>query len=629
MDKQDRKVGIEVLMFPTVITALLIVVDYFLRLGAFALLLNHAFLSNLIHKIRQHHLEIRSIFVIFVALTGLASRRIIEEQKNITVLLILALSSGVLFLLGFTSYLYWNLIIYPLSFFGTAYFVHYLVMYITGFKKELSPGIRAINKGRETSTNFIIPTEKGDLLMPLPTYGSYIEGAAGGGKSVLIEQLINQGVRKNYSLFLYDFEGDVTEGGAILSRNVYASLINFKNKHALNTHFAFMNFKDPARSIRCNPLSPKYIKGELDIIEFATTLMTNLNPDWRKKRDFWADNAIAYTIGIIQRLYNDKNLHRFMTIPHLVALCTKSYPSVFKWILDTNDSSLERRIMPLYVAYQEQAKSQIAGAVSSAALPITKLLTKDIFWPLSPEGDEEFDLDITNKSSPICFCIGTIPSQKYSLGPVVSLIALVCMNNMNQLNKHKSLFILDELPTVTIPNIDFLPATARKKGVCAMFAVQSFKQLEEAYGKEKAEIIRDNLSNQFIFKTNSIETAERMVKIFGKDERYEYSMTVGDSTSQTRNAKKEDVLQVRDIMTQKPGHCTGSIAGGDPALFHTQFKYFEMEKPELPPFSQFVNTGDTNLDQDLMLDRVEVNYRRIIEEIDELLRPYDGLEPTF
>lgn len=620
LDKQDRKASSDALLFPTVLIGIIIIFDWLLRASVISpSFLFYDLIDEIIDGIRDNHILLRSLFIILVLFSGISNKKRSLNKVNIIRISFFALISSFGFMYGFSSYLYWNLLGYPISFFLMSIFLPRTIYYLQSInKKELKTGIEGINKGKENLTNFSIPTDKGSMLLPLPTNGTYIEGAAGSGKSVFIEWMIYQAVKKNFSLFLYDFEGNYNEGGALLTRCVLGSLKKYKKKKKLSTNFAFLNFNDPSRTVRCNPLSPKYIKSELDISEFVTTLMTNLNPDWKKKRDFWADNAINYANGIVLRLWRDESLHKFMTIPHLVSICTKDYELVFKWILSSKETDLERQIMPLYVAYKSGASSQIAGAVSSAALPITKLFTKNIFWPLSPLQDEEFSLDITNKKNPICFCVGMVPNQKFSLGPVVSLIALVCMNNMNQLDKHKSLFILDELATITIPNIEFLPATARKKGVCSIFAVQSFKQLEESYGKDAAEIIRDNLSNQFIFKTNSLGTAKRIVDIFGKSEKKEYSETDGDSYSQTLNIREKNVIQPRDIITQQPGHCTGIIAGGDPALFHTQLDYFEIDKPDIPAFSSSINTGSVEQDSEIMNDKVKANFDRINQEIDDM-----------
>lgn len=583
--------------------------------------------SNLEHVnllFARHIHYVRAIYVLLVIIGTFTNSSLSNRSENNIIFVILSILTIALFFLGFNSFPLYNLAGYPVIILLMTYSLIKSIRYIQ-FNSANGGEDKLFGKTKASKESFRLDTAKGPLHITKPEYGIGIEGGAGAGKSVLIKNFLHQAGLKGYGGVLYDFEGDCREpGGAELTRTIMSSIAQYNKgkKQYGSLGFAYMNFGDPSRTVRVNPLSPKYIDSELVLNEFAITLMKNLNPDWLKRTDFWADNAINYAQGILLRLYRDRSLWKYLNVPHLAMICNTDYETVFNWMLQ--DSSLEKMIMPLHVAWREQAKSQIAGAVSSAALPITKILSPEILYPLSPQSEaEEFDLDITNNEHPVFFSIGTIPKFKFSLGPICSLVLLVCMNNMNRFGKRRSLFVVDELPTIFVPNLDNLPATARKKKVGTILAWQSYSQLENAYGKEKASITRDNLSNQFVGKGRNIESAERIIKYFGKKDIYKESFSQslsGDSVSY--QSTKEDRLQASQIVNQPIGHFTGVLPEGDPPYFHTQFDYFEPKLLNIPVFSKKWNTSNDELDSEMMRKEVEENYIRIEREVNMLLEPY-------
>lgn len=585
--------------------------------------INSEKLNSLSFKLSSKSHILKGTYVILIIAASFLTVTISDSKKNSLPYVFLSLMFIVLLFIGFTRIPEYNLYGYPLTLILSAFFTVKAVQFLKMSTEDNKEKLFAKTKGDTFSFKF--STKDGPIFITKPEMGIAIEGGAGAGKSVLIKNILDQAGKKGYAGVLYDYEGDCREtGGAELTRTILSAIKEYNKgpKKLGSLGFAFMNFGDPSRTVRVNPLNPKYIESSLDLNEFATTLMKNLEPEWLKKTDFWAQNAINYAYGILQRLYNDKALWKYLSIPHLAMICTFNYETVFNWILQ--DETMEKRIMPLYVAYQESAKSQLAGAVSSAALPITKLLEPEIFYPLSPQSEEEeFNLDITNEDHPVFFSIGTIPKNKYALGPVCSLILLVCMNNMNQFGKRRSLFLADELPTLFIPNLDGLPATARKKGVSTILAWQSFKQLEYAYGKEKAEITRDNLSNQFVGKTRNTGSAEHIVKYFGKRDIRKQNYSQGDSgDSVSFNTTREEYLQPSEIVNQPIGHFTGVLADGKPPLFHTQFDYFEPELVDIPVFSKKWNTTNDELDKEMMRKEVHENFIRVEREVKNLLTPF-------
>lgn len=105
------------------------------------------------------------------------------------------------------------------------------------------------------------------------------------------------------------------------------------------------------------------------------------------------------------------------------------------------------------------------------------------------------------------------------------------MRQMNKPRQQKSVVLLDEAPTIYIPNIEQIPATARSNKIATIFGVQDFSQLVDNYGEDKAQIIISNLGNQFFGRVTNGRTAEMVGKLFSKEDRTYINKNIGTGTS--------------------------------------------------------------------------------------------------
>ena len=462
----------------------------------------------------------------------------------------------------------------------------------------------------------LIPVKTEEMILHNPTEGIWIEGGAGSGKSAfLFNNIIRQVATKHYAGVIYDFEGDPTEKGSpVLTKVAYNCLKTFNSP----VHFKFINFTDMSRTFRCNPIDPKYMKSNADIMEIANCLMLNLNKDWIKNTDFWGKSAISVVTAGILRLKKGKPEH--CTIPHLICYLLSDHNRLFKWLLQ--DKEVGKFMRPTTTAFEQEAGNQLSGVLGSVQLPLTAMLIPELFWVLSKD---EVNLDITSKEHPSLLCLGNCPKLSTALGPALSIILSVIKQQMNQMNRQKGVFMCDELPTIFIKDLENLPATARKKGVATILGVQLFSQMEEMYGEKKAEIIRGNCGTVFIGRTPNEKTGQYMSRMLGQVKRRDISLSTSEtSKSQSESMRNEDVLQQRDIQGQDTGQFTGKIAGGKPPYFSLQFDMFDFSimKEDIPAFSFPVQTQDENLNRQILNNMVQDNYLRIQKEVEEELEVY-------
>lgn len=623
--REDKKNLIGMITFIGGITALIIIADYLIRaqlvsLQDFAL---GKPLGVFLNKVASKMWVVRILYILSLAGTIILS---VKSKKNTDKTLSMEFHVGtiavtLIFIIGYIKALfYWNLIAYPLLFLAvTVMVIKSLNQFKFGLKEEEDP-LGKVSTKEINDFSFEFNTDKGKMVIHAPQQGIYIEGGAGAGKSAsLIEPIIWQAIQKGYSAFIYDFKGNPPT----LSKTAYSALLSKKEVPGeIPVKFAFLNFVDLTRSVRCNPISPKYIDTKLKAMNAAEVIMKNLEQSWVEKTDFWAANAISYLSAIIWRFAKDPKYHKYCTLPHVITACLSDLDSILGFLTEDRETSMVMK--PLAEAYRMQASNQTAGAVSSTQLPTVKLYEPSIFYVLSPSEDEEFSLDISNKAKPVAFCVANDPAQKLSLSPAIALIANMVMQQINQQGKQKCLFCVDELPTIFLGReLDNLPATARSNGVVTCLSVQIFAQLDRDYTTKNADVILGNLGNQFFGMSNEQKTGDRVSNMLGNMKRKEISISESENGISTSESLKNDkVLQAKDIMGQDIGHFTGKIAGGNPPFFSCQLPYFNPEKSDIPAFSAKTKTGDQKLDIKVMNNLAQENFNRINQEIENLLAPY-------
>ncbi len=79
--------------------------------------------------------------------------------------------------------------------------------------------------------------------------------------------------------------GESTRKGADLpdpdlSEIAYNHLLKHTQNYKVKPEFYVINFDDPRRSHRCNPINPKFMADISDAYESAYTIMLNLNKTW-------------------------------------------------------------------------------------------------------------------------------------------------------------------------------------------------------------------------------------------------------------------------------------------------------------------------------------------------------------
>ena len=468
--------------------------------------------------------------------------------------------------------------------------------------KEPIPKAKTFSKTQqEGSLNF--KTKSGIITLSNPYRGIYIQGGAGSGKSASIfEPIIKQISEQKFTGILYDFKSpELTEK---IRFSYKGSSVNFKN----------IDFKNPYQSDRINPVAPQYLTKSVIAMEYSQALVNNLIPESIKKADFWSNNTKMIIAGVIWWLKEEHP--QYCTLPHTISLLLHTDIKLLLLKISQNFEA-GGMVSTLRQSLENEAQNQVAGILSTIQTAIAQLNTKDVFWILS---GNDVELDLNNPENPTFLCIGNDSTLPQVYTPIISLIISVGMRQMNKPNQQQSVVLLDEAPTIYIPNIEQIPATARSNKIATIFGVQDFSQLVDNYGQEKAQIIISNLGNQFFGRVTNGKTAEMVQKLFSKEDRVFINKSTGTGTGGTiihtesnQNKGKSETIQERDrvkvsdLINLEPGEFYGIIAEGQPKEFlKTQFSQ---------DFAKSLPNENPAVTDAIMQE----NYFKIIEEAKQLL----------
>ena len=211
-------------------------------------------------------------------------------------------------------------------------------------------------------------------------------GSPGSGKSYcIVNQFIKQQIEKGYTQYIYDYKFPD------LSEIAYNHLLNHQKGYKKIPTFYVINFDDPRRSHRCNPIHPDFMTDISDAYESAYTIMLNLNRSWvQKQGDFFVESPIILFAAVIWflRIYDNG---RYCTFPHAIEFLNKRYEDIFPIL--TSYPELENYLSPFMDAWLGGAQDQLQGQIASAKIPLSRMISPQLYWVMS--GDD-FTLDINN-----------------------------------------------------------------------------------------------------------------------------------------------------------------------------------------------------------------------------------------
>ena len=460
--------------------------------------------------------------------------------------------------------------------------------------------------------------QRGWINVVNPFRATIVLGTPGSGKSfAVVNNYIKQQIEKGYSMYIYDFKF------SDLSTIAYNHMMNHQNGYKVKPQFYVINFDDPRRSHRCNPIHPDFMSDISDAYESAYTIMLNLNKTWvQKQGDFFVESPIILFAAIIWYLRIYKN-GKYCTFPHAIELLNRRYEDVFPIL--TSYPELENYLSPFMDAWQGGAMEQLAGQIASAKIPLSRMISPQLYWVMSAS---EFTLDINNPEEPKILCVGNNPDRQNIYGAALGLYNSRIVKLINKKGQLKSSVIIDELPTIYFKGLDNLIATARSNKVAVCLGFQDFSQLVRDYGDKEAKVVINTVGNIFSGQVVG-ETAKTLSERFGKVLQKRQSISINrQDVSTSINTQMDSLIPPSKISGLTQGMFVGSVSDNfteriEQKIFHAEIVVdtdkVKREESHYQPIPIINDFKDTN-GNDCMKQAIQDNYNQIKEDVKQIVK---------
>ena len=434
-------------------------------------------------------------------------------------------------------------------------------------------------------------------------------GTPGSGKSyAIVNSYIRQLIAKGFAIYIYDYKFDD------LSTIAYNSLLKNMDKYEVKPRFYVINFDDPRRSHRCNPINPEFMTDISDAYEASYTIMLNLNRTWIEKQgDFFVESPIILLAAIIWYLKIYKN-GIYCTFPHAVELLNKPYSDLFTIL--TSYPELENYLSPFMDAWKGNAQDQLQGQIASAKIPLTRMISPQLYWVMT---GNDFLLDINNPKEPKLLCVGNNPDRQNIYSAALGLYNSRIVKLINKKKQLKCAVIIDELPTIYFRGLDNLIATARSNKVGVLLGFQDFSQLTRDYGEKESKVIQNTVGNIFSGQVVG-ETAKTLSERFGKVLQQRQSVSINrQDVSTSINTQLDSLIPASKIANLSQGTFVGAVADNfderiEQKIFHaeivvdhTKISAEEKAYQKIPLINDFKDRNGN----DIMMQQIQRNYDQI------------------
>ena len=458
---------------------------------------------------------------------------------------------------------------------------------------------------------------KGWINVVNPFRASMVLGTPGSGKSyAIVNNYIKQQIEKGFAMYIYDYKFPD------LSEIAYNHLLHHLDAYKVKPQFYVINFDDPRKSHRCNPINPAFMTDISDAYESAYTIMLNLNRSWiQKQGDFFVESPIILLAAIIWFLKIYEN-GKYCTFPHAIEFLNRPYAQIFPTL--TSYDELANYLSPFMDAWEGGAQEQLQGQIASAKIPLSRMISPALYWVMT--GDD-FSLDINNPNEPKVLVVGNNPDRQNIYSAALGLYNSRIVKLINKKKQLKSSVIIDELPTIYFRGLDNLIATARSNKVAVCLGFQDFSQLTRDYGDKESKVIQNTVGNVFSGQVVG-ETAKTLSERFGKVLQQRQSMTINRNDKSTSiSTQMDSLIPASKISNLTQGMFVGAVSDNfderiDQKIFHAEIVVDSAKvSADMKTYKPIPNITDfTDKEScDTLKETIEANYRKVKQEIRSLV----------
>tara|TARA_R110000822_G_scaffold41272_8_gene112171 strand:+ start:3805 stop:5256 length:1452 start_codon:yes stop_codon:yes gene_type:complete len=328
--------------------------------------------------------------------------------------------------------------------------------------------------------------------------GASVIGSAGSGKTEsVIYNFLQHFSSHNFCGILHDYKNfELTEMAYPL----------FKD----NDKVKFYTIAFDQIHYRVNPIAPRYLHNEESVNEISKVLMENLlemnESNTNSTTKFFNDAVEGLMAGLIWKLKT--TYPQFCTLPHLIAIFQTMDTRTMAAFLA---SDLTSKGMASAFINGMDSERQTAGVRSTLANALKKISSRQLFMVLSKD---EVPLNINNDENPAVISLVNHPKYESAFSPIIAAVLHTVIKEMSVRHQKPSFLLMEEAPTLRLPNMHRIPATLRSYDIATVYVMQDKVQNEILYGDKISRAILSNLSYQFFGKVNDPDTAKYYERFF-------------------------------------------------------------------------------------------------------------------
>ena len=384
-------------------------------------------------------------------------------------------------------------------------------------------------KEMKTSSNIVVihPTDDNIPKGGIPLYndgkevwvdsGGYhnmIIGSTGSGKSQAISfPFINVMAKAGESMIVTDPKGELYEGTA-------------KELEKRGYNIVLLNFRDPDKGSGWNPFTipyQLYQAGNKDkAIEMLEDLAKNILYDESSKSDpFWNNTSADYFAGLAWALFQDANDPDEVNINSINYMATAGEQKlggttyIKEYFSSKDPTSTECIKVNSTISAPNETKGSILSVFNQK---IQLFSSRETLSEMLCHSDFSME-DIGRKKTAVFIVIQDEKKTYHSLVTIFlkqcyETLVRVAQENKGGKLKYRTNFLLDEFANMPpLSDVDAMVSAARSRNIRLSFIIQNFSQLNDVYGKEKAETIRGNCGNTIYLLSTELNALEEISKM--------------------------------------------------------------------------------------------------------------------
>lgn len=399
----------------------------------------------------------------------------------------------------------------------------------TGTKKDKGYNRWATDKEFKKDLVKILPTdekiEKGgiplinngsEIWIDSSGYHNMIIGSTGSGKSQALSfPFIRVMAKAGESMIVTDPKGEL-----------YEQTANELKERGYNV--IVLNFRDPQNGNCWNPFSipyKLYKEGKEDkAIELLEDLAKNILYDETSKGQdpFWENSSADYFTGLAYALFQDAKEEEvnINSINYMASVGENKIGGttyIKEYFSDKPQDSTE------YIKANStiNAPTDTKGSILSVFNQKIQLFSsrKNLSEMLS---HSDFDMEDIGRKKTAVFIV--IQDEKKTYHSLVTIFLKQCYETLVRVAqetggklKYRTNFLMDEFANMPpLSDVDAMVSAARSRNIKLSFIIQNFSQLNDVYGKEKAETIRGNCGNTIYLLSTELAALEEISKMCGE-----------------------------------------------------------------------------------------------------------------